>query len=152
MHSTFTFKPSDSNFDAKRASKATSANPWQADDNFLVFFFLPVPQSLLPRCSIGRAEFTKQPPSNLRKSNFFHFMVQLYDRAGQQIEIERTSFMSFCDEQEVSKGRNWADIWWNLVQNDKREREDYKSLLKGIVMQYIFFCKKWSPWCYRTLK
>ena len=29
-------------------------------------------------CSIGRAEFTKQPPSNLRKSNFFHFMVQLF--------------------------------------------------------------------------
>ena len=50
------------------------------------------------RCSIGRAEFTKQPPSNLRKSNFFHFMVQLFDRAGQQIEIERTSFISFCDE------------------------------------------------------
>ena len=50
---------------------------------------------------IGRAEFTKQPPSNLRKSNFFHFMVQLYDRAGQQVEIERTSFISFCDEGEV---------------------------------------------------
>ena len=53
------------------------------------------------RCSIGRAEFTKQPPSNLRKSNFFHFMIQLYDRAGQQIEIERTSFIAFCDEGEV---------------------------------------------------
>ena len=25
-------------------------------------------------------------------------MVQLFDRAGQQIEIERTSFISFCDE------------------------------------------------------
>jgi len=49
-------------------------------------------------CGIGRAEFTKQPPSNLRKSNFFHFMVQLYDRTGQQVEIERTSFISFCDE------------------------------------------------------
>ena len=55
------------------------------------------------RCGIGRAEFTKQPPSNLRKSNFFHFMIQLYDRAGQQIEIERTSFISFCDEGEVRK-------------------------------------------------
>ena len=57
-------------------------------------------------------------------------MVQLYDRAGQQIEIERTSFMSFCDEQEVSKGRNLADIWWNLVQYYEREREDFISLLK----------------------
>lgn len=28
-------------------------------------------------------------------------MIQLYDRAGQQIEIERTSFIAFCDEGEV---------------------------------------------------
>ncbi|KOB71532.1 putative Transcription factor COE1 [Operophtera brumata] len=32
---------------------------------------------------VGRAHFEKQPPSNLRKSNFFHFVVALYDRAGQ---------------------------------------------------------------------
>ena len=29
-------------------------------------------------------------------------MIQLFDRAGQQIEIERTSMISFCDEGEVS--------------------------------------------------
>ena len=29
---------------------------------------------------IGRAHFEKQPPANLRKSNFFHFVVALYDR------------------------------------------------------------------------
>ena len=29
-------------------------------------------------------------------------MIQLFDRAGQQIEVERTSFMAFCDEGEVS--------------------------------------------------
>merc|ERR1719412_3098623 len=56
-------------------------------------------------CLIGRAEFTKQPPSNLRKSNFFHFMIQLYDRTGQQIEVERTSFLSFCDEHEDDHGQ-----------------------------------------------
>ncbi|XP_023330590.1 transcription factor COE4 [Eurytemora carolleeae] len=54
-----------------------------------------------PGCGLVRAEFTKQPPSNLRKSNFFHFMIQFYDRAGQQVEIERTSFIAFCDEGEV---------------------------------------------------
>jgi len=51
-------------------------------------------------CGIGRSEFTKQPPSNLRKSNFFHFMIQLFDRGGNQIEVERTSFINFCDENE----------------------------------------------------
>ena len=66
---------------------------------YLFSFFFKI---IFFSCSIGRAEFTKQPPSNLRKSNFFHFMIQLFDRAGQQIEIERTSFISFCDEGEVS--------------------------------------------------
>ena len=50
------------------------------------------------RCSLARIDFTKQPPSNLRKSNFFHFMIQLFDRNGNQIEIERTSFIRFIDE------------------------------------------------------
>ncbi len=53
-------------------------------------------------CSIGRIEFTKQPPSNLRKSNFFHFMLQLFDRNGNLVEIERTSFIKFIDEDDVS--------------------------------------------------
>ena len=29
---------------------------------------------------IGRAHYEKQPPANLRKSNFFHFVIALYDR------------------------------------------------------------------------
>ena len=69
---------------------------------YLFSFFFKI---IFFSCSIGRAEFTKQPPSNLRKSNFFHFMIQLFDRSGQQIEIERTSFISFCDEGEVSTSR-----------------------------------------------
>jgi len=49
---------------------------------------------------VGRIDFTKQPPANLRKSNFFHFMISLYDKIGQPIEIERTSFIRFMDESE----------------------------------------------------
>ena len=30
---------------------------------------------------VGRAHFEKQPPANLRKSNFFHFVIALYDRS-----------------------------------------------------------------------
>ncbi|CAH1399928.1 unnamed protein product [Nezara viridula] len=47
---------------------------------------------------VGRAHFEKQPPSNLRKSNFFHFVIALYDRAGQPIEIERTAFIGFIEK------------------------------------------------------
>lgn len=51
---------------------------------------------------VGRAHFEKQPPSNLRKSNFFHFVVALYDRAGQPVEIERTAFIGFIEKDQVS--------------------------------------------------
>jgi len=51
---------------------------------------------------IGRAHFEKQPPSNLRKSNFFHFVIALYDRNGQPIEIERTAFIGFIEKDVVS--------------------------------------------------
>ena len=43
-------------------------------------------------------EFTKQPPSNLRKSNFFNFMVRFFDGNGSPVEVERTSFIKFIDE------------------------------------------------------
>lgn len=50
---------------------------------------------------IGRAHFEKQPPSNLRKSNFFHFVIALYDRTEQPIEIERTAFIGFIEKDQV---------------------------------------------------
>ncbi|RMC01306.1 hypothetical protein DUI87_22094 [Hirundo rustica rustica] len=40
--------------------------------------------------SLARAHFEKQPPANLRKSNFFHFVLAMYDRQGQPVEVERT--------------------------------------------------------------
>lgn len=54
------------------------------------------------RVGIGRANFEKQPPSNLRKSNFFHFVIALYDRGGQPIEISNTSFIGFVEKDQVS--------------------------------------------------
>lgn len=51
---------------------------------------------------LARAHFEKQPPSNLRKSNFFHFVLALYDRQGQPVEIERTTFIDFVEKEKVS--------------------------------------------------
>uniref|UniRef100_A0A6Q2YMK0 EBF transcription factor 1 n=1 Tax=Esox lucius TaxID=8010 RepID=A0A6Q2YMK0_ESOLU len=53
---------------------------------------------------LARAHFEKQPPSNLRKSNFFHFVLALYDRQGQPVEIERTSFIGFVEKEKESTG------------------------------------------------
>ena len=48
---------------------------------------------------ISGAEFITQPPSNLRKSNFFNFAIKLYDSNHQPIVVESSSFLSFCDDQ-----------------------------------------------------
>ncbi|GFS01690.1 transcription factor COE1 [Elysia marginata] len=50
---------------------------------------------------LSRAHFEKQPPSNLRKSNFFHFVLALYDRQGQPVEVERTTFVDFVEKEQV---------------------------------------------------
>ncbi|CAH6787880.1 Ebf4 [Phodopus roborovskii] len=47
---------------------------------------------------LARAHFEKQPPSNLRKSNFFHFVLAMYDRQGQPVEVERTAFIDFVEK------------------------------------------------------
>ena len=63
---------------------------------FLLNFFRRIAPGL------GRAHFEKQPPPNLRKSNFFHFVIALYDRTGQPIEIERTAFIEFVEKDQVT--------------------------------------------------
>ena len=80
---------------------------------------------------LGRAHFEKQPPSNLRKSNFFHFVIALYDRTGQPIEIERTAFISFIEKDQVR-----VTFWlkfpvtkWLLVKFVYRTESSNKALL-----------------------
>uniref|UniRef100_A0A6Q2ZK37 IPT/TIG domain-containing protein n=1 Tax=Esox lucius TaxID=8010 RepID=A0A6Q2ZK37_ESOLU len=53
---------------------------------------------------LARAHYEKQPPSNLRKSNFFHFVLALYDRQGQPVEIERTSYIDFVEKDKEYNG------------------------------------------------
>ncbi|KAJ1368088.1 Transcription factor unc-3 [Parelaphostrongylus tenuis] len=55
---------------------------------------------------LARAHFEKHPPNNLRKSNFFHFVVALYDRASQPIEIERTQFAGFVEKDREIDGQD----------------------------------------------
>lgn len=57
---------------------------------------------------LARAHFEKQPPSNLRKSNFFHFVLAMYDRQGQPVEVERTAFIDFVEKDRV-RG-SWASL------------------------------------------
>ncbi|BHF63815.1 Transcription factor COE4 [Sparganum proliferum] len=60
---------------------------------------------LFPRCpprtplmEVNSARFEKQPPNNLRKSNFFHFVLALYDHNRHPIEVERAVFVDFVEK------------------------------------------------------
>lgn len=55
---------------------------------------------------LARAHFEHPPPSNLRKSNFFHFTVNLYDRSNQPIEIEQSHFAGFVENEKEVDGEN----------------------------------------------
>ena len=76
-----------------------------------------------------RAHFEKQPPNNLRKSNFFHFVIALYDRHGQPVEIERTAFVGFVEKEleldDVTKTNNGIQYRLSLLyQNGVRHEQD----------------------------
>lgn len=93
-------------------------------------------------CQIGRLEFTKQPPPNLRKSNFFHFMLQLFDRSGNPIEVERTSFIKFIDESEEPGDRKTNNgIKYKLqllYSNGHRTEQDlYVRLVDSVTRQVV---------------
>jgi len=93
---------------------------------------------------IGRAHFEKQPPSNLRKSNFFHFVIALYDRTGQPVEIERTAFISFIEkDQEVDGTRTSNGIQYRLqllYSNGVRQEQDiYVRLIDSVTKQAIVY-------------
>lgn len=70
-----------------------------------------VSQLFSSRSGVGlaRAHFEKQPPSNLRKSNFFHFVLAMYDRQGQPVEVERTAFIDFVEKDRVRGSWAWLD-------------------------------------------
>ncbi|XP_055498572.1 transcription factor COE1-A isoform X1 [Leucoraja erinacea] len=93
---------------------------------------------------LARAHFEKQPPSNLRKSNFFHFVLALYDRQGQPVEIERTAFVGFVEkEKELSGEKTNNGIHYRiqlLYSNGIRTEQDlYVRLIDSMTKQAIIY-------------
>ncbi|XP_033219676.1 transcription factor collier isoform X1 [Belonocnema kinseyi] len=93
---------------------------------------------------VGRAHFEKQPPSNLRKSNFFHFVIALYDRGGQPIEIERTAFIGFVEKDQESEGQKTNNgIQYRLqllYANGVRQEQDiFVRLIDSVTKQAIMY-------------
>jgi hypothetical protein len=97
-------------------------------------------------CNVGlaRAHFEKQPPNNLRKSNFFHFVLALYDRNGQPVEVERTAFVGFVEKEmevdTVLKTNNGIHYRLNLLyQNGVRQEQDIFIRMIDSVSKLVSF-------------
>ncbi|XP_038844983.1 transcription factor COE1-A isoform X10 [Salvelinus namaycush] len=93
---------------------------------------------------LARAHFEKQPPSNLRKSNFFHFVLALYDRQGQPVEIERTSFLGFVEKEKESTGEktnNGIHYRLQLLYSNgiRTEQDFYVRLIDSMTKQAIIY-------------
>ncbi|XP_033016933.1 transcription factor COE1-like isoform X2 [Lacerta agilis] len=93
---------------------------------------------------LARAHFEKQPPSNLRKSNFFHFVLAMYDRHGQPVEIERTSFIDFVEkdrEQTGEKTNNGIHYRLQLLYSNglRTEQDLYVRLIDSMSKQAIIY-------------
>ncbi|XP_064466092.1 transcription factor collier-like isoform X1 [Ornithodoros turicata] len=106
--------------------------------------YLVPSQRMLFSVGLGRAHFEKQPPSNLRKSNFFHFVIALYDKAGQPVEVERTAFVGFVEKDQESEGQktnNGIHYRLQLVYaNGVRQEQDlYVRLIDSVTKQAIVY-------------
>nr|XP_046233979.1 transcription factor COE3-like isoform X1 [Scatophagus argus] len=93
---------------------------------------------------LARAHFEKQPPSNLRKSNFFHFVLALYDRQGQPVEIERTTYVDFVEKEKEPTGEKTNNgIHYKLqllYSNGVRTEQDlYVRLIDSMTKQPIIY-------------
>lgn len=93
---------------------------------------------------VGRAHFEKQPPSNLRKSNFFHFVIALYDRSGQPVEIERSAFVGFIEKDQEPDGQKTNNgIHYRLqllyAGGYRQEQDIYVRLIDSVSKQAIIY-------------
>ncbi|XP_078269774.1 transcription factor COE3a isoform X5 [Rhinoraja longicauda] len=93
---------------------------------------------------LARAHFEKQPPSNLRKSNFFHFVLALYDRQGQPVEIERTAYVDFVEkdkEPNNEKTNNGIHYKLQLLYSNgvRTEQDIYVRLIDSMTKQPIIY-------------
>ena len=87
---------------------------------------------------LGHAIFQKEPPSNLRKSNFFNFILAFYDRLGNPVEIEKSKFIDFVEHEKEAlpseKTKNGVHYQVQLLYSSgvRTEQEIYIRLADAV--------------------
>ena len=72
------------------------------DDNVSFLHYYYYNHRADPLHCISSANFEKQPPDNMRKSNFFHFIISLFDSQQRRIQVQKALFKDFYDTSLVS--------------------------------------------------
>lgn len=93
---------------------------------------------------LSHATFQKEPPANLRKSNFFHFILAFYDKVGNPVEIERTQFIDFVENEKEVPGertRNGVHYQVQLLYPGgiRTEQELYVRLVDAVTNLPIIY-------------
>jgi len=86
----------------------------------------------LTSCELAKAVFEKQPPANLRKSNFFHFVLSLYDKNNNAVETDKGLFVGFIkEEDEENPKRNGIQYRLQLTYSNgyRAEQDIYVKLI-----------------------
>ncbi|XP_018650682.1 hypothetical protein Smp_194670 [Schistosoma mansoni] len=92
-----------------------------------------------PRMEVAWARFEKQPPNNLRKSNFFHFIIALYDQNRHPIEVERAAFIDFEPEGEKTNNGIHYRIRLLFANGVQQDQDLYIRLVDSSTKQPIAY-------------
>lgn len=99
-----------------------------------------VPLRANPLHCITSATFEKQPPDNMRKSNFFHFIISLYDSQQHRIQVQKAIFKDFYDTSvDGQEYRNGLIYKLLVVYKDgiQKEEELYVRLIDSATKQMV---------------
>nr|CAD2198775.1 unnamed protein product [Meloidogyne enterolobii] len=101
---------------------------------------------MLQNCvgQLAKAKFELPPPSNLRKSNFFHFTITLRDHGDHPVEVEQATFAGFVEKGKEVPGENTRNgIHYKLVllfvNGIRTEQDFYVRLVDSQTKQAIAY-------------
>lgn len=94
----------------------------------------------LPHHQLVSAQFEKQPPENMRKSNFFNFVISMYDNMNHPVEVHRAVFKDFYDTKvNGHEYRNGLIYKLTVMYSDGIQREEdlYVRLIDSSTKQIV---------------
>lgn len=95
-----------------------------------------------PAHNFVSAHFEKQPPDNMRKSNFFNFIISIFDSNRQPVEIQKALFKDFFDTTiNGQEYRNGLIYSLTVVYSDGTLKEEdlYVRLIDSATKQLVLY-------------